>query len=133
MILITSGGRDYYLTNEDYDFLNDLYSKQKRLGDSIRRVITGGCRGADTDVESWASMKFITTSVDFWIPQWVWDELGKSAGPRRNARMMKYGKEIGAKVIIFPGGSGTYNAYKEASLNKLDISFSPTVDPSVFE
>ena len=49
----------------------------------ITRVISGGCRGVDKLAEGWA----LENQVPVTVVKPDWDELGKAAGPVRNAEM----------------------------------------------
>lgn len=106
MRTIIAGGRDYTLTNEDFQFLD-------MMADAIDVVLTGGCRGVDKSAESWAGSRqidVITFPAD-------WKQHGKSAGPKRNREMAKCAEA----VILFPGGRGTESMYQEALKAKLKI------------
>lgn len=63
----------------------------------------GGANGADLVADSWA--------VTNWLPvqevKAQWDKYGKSAGYRRNARMLE--PPAPDLVVAFPGGRGTAN------------------------
>lgn len=64
-------------------------------------IIHGGCRGTDSLAEKCAAK--------IGIPQEVykaeWQLYGRSAGPKRNQRMIDEGKPD--LVLAFPGGRGT--------------------------
>lgn len=69
----------------------------------ISALMHGGAKGADTEAGLWAESEGITPLVY----KAEWKKYGKSAGPRRNAIMLRDGKpDI---VIAFPGGKGTEN------------------------
>lgn len=57
-------------------------------------IISGGAKGADTIAQGWA----IANHIDHLIRYPRWDEEGKSAGPKRNARMLKHRPD---KVLAF--------------------------------
>jgi hypothetical protein len=64
-------------------------------------VICGGAKGADTLAMEWAAIENV--NLEIYLAEW--DKFGKSAGYRRNKRMLDEGKpDI---VIAFPGGIGT--------------------------
>jgi len=74
----------------------------------ISTLIHGGATGADTLAGEWATKRGIPTEV---YPA-EWRKYGNSAGPLRNARMLKEGKPD--LVIAFPGGRGTRDMVKQA-------------------
>jgi predicted Rossmann-fold nucleotide-binding protein len=63
-------------------------------------IVTGGARGADTLAED--SALSLGMQVEVHYPDW--DKYGKSAGTKRNQKMLDSGID---KVIAFPGGYGT--------------------------
>lgn len=67
----------------------------------IALVISGGAPGADRLAESWANHRHIPLCV---FPA-NWHHEGKSAGPKRNQRMLDFGRPD--LVVAFPGGPGT--------------------------
>jgi len=104
MKTIIAGGRDYYLTKEDFEFLKNL---------QITEVISGGAYGADKGGEIFAEQNKIPLKI---FPA-NWAEYGKAAGHIRNEQMAKYGEQ----VVLFPGGKGTENMFKNAQKYKLKI------------
>lgn len=67
----------------------------------ISCVIHGGARGADRAAGRWAKRR------RFKVEEYKadWKRYGKSAGPIRNAQMLREGKpDVG---LAFPGGNGT--------------------------
>jgi YspA, cpYpsA-related SLOG family len=103
---IIAGGRDYQSNADDYDRL-DLPK------DKISEVVSGGARGADTRGERWA----LSHKIPFrrFVPDW-WGK-GKAAGFLRNTEMAKYAEAC----VLFPGGRGTAQMYKEACHHGLRI------------
>lgn len=85
----------------------DLHPEQ------IECVISGGQTGVDTQGEQWAEYAMGIKVVRFPAE---WDKHGKSAGPKRNAKMAKYAVESpqNAAVIIHNGGIGSRSMYEEA-------------------
>lgn len=66
-------------------------------------VIEGGATGADEGARLWAKERHCPGQTYFAD----WGRYGASAGPIRNARMLKEGKPD--VVLAFPGGVGTAN------------------------
>lgn len=102
MTTIIAGGRDYRLTEDDFRWLDTL---------GISEVVTGGCRGTDTDAFDWAWDRRIPVQ----IIKADWENFGISAGPRRNRQMAL----IAQQCVLFPGGRGT--ASMEAEARKLGL------------
>lgn len=72
-------------------------------GFKITKLVSGGCEGPDTNAEMYCIDRGIpTTGFDFYIPNWVWNQLGKKAGPLRNAAMAEYAD---AAIIFWDGTS----------------------------
>lgn len=105
MRVLVCGGRDYS-SSDVWNWL-ERYAKGEiaqatgSYSFSIDTIIHGGSRGADEGAASWGEsegcfvLKFLAD----------WKKHGKSAGPRRNRKMLSEGKpDI---VIAFPGGRGT--------------------------
>lgn len=106
MRTIICGGRDYFLTQEDFDFLDSI-------SDQITEVISGGARGADRGGEIWATKR----NKPLRVIHAEWGRLGKSAGYMRNIEMAR----VADAVIAFPGGRGTQNMLKIAKTFKLKV------------
>ena len=90
MKLIISGGRDYRLRVLDYKKL------QNKFFHLIEEVVVGDATGVDHDIRAWA----VFYEFHIRVFKADWKKHGKSAGPRRNADMAKYGDA----VVLFPGG-----------------------------
>lgn len=67
----------------------------------IELLIAGGAAGADSLAADWAAYR----NVKAQIFRADWENEGRSAGPKRNQRMIDEGKPH--MVIAFPGGRGT--------------------------
>lgn len=102
MTTIIAGGRNYRLTVADLLWLDTL---------EISEVVTGGCRGVDQHAKAWAKSRGIPGQEI--LPDW--ENLGLSAGPRRNRQMAL----IARQCVLFPGGRGT--ASMEAEARKLGL------------
>ena len=104
MKLIIAGGRDYKMTFEDWQKLDEI---------DITEVVSGGASGADAEGERYAKNKAIPVSR---FPA-DWKAHGKAAGPIRNRQMAKYADA----VVLFPGGRGTASMRKEAIMAGIKI------------
>lgn len=113
--ILVCGGRNF----EDRRAL-DAYLDS--LPFSVDLVITGGARGADTLADEWAQRRGKARAI---FPA-NWDGEGKSAGHRRNARMLEIGKPH--RVIAFRGGTGTHNMIERARKHGIRVDI---VDPEV--
>lgn len=106
MRTIICGGRDYYLTSDDYDFLETIREK-------ITRVISGGAKGADRCGEEWAKKN----GLPLRIVDGEWSFFGKQADYSRFMAM----SDIADAVVVFPGGKGTQMMFDIAKKKKLHI------------
>lgn len=109
MRLIIAGGRDYYLTHEDIAKLDNIH----RNLHTVTEVISGGASGVDACGEKWATDRGIPIKR---FPA-DWANLGKYAGPARNAQMARYADA----VALFPGGRGTASMRLQAEFNQRKI------------
>lgn len=97
--LLVCGGRDF----NDYakvKFVLDKVHTEKKF---ISLIINGAASGADALSTRWA----LANSVPVMEFPAAWDVYGLSAGPIRNAEMLRSGRPDG--VIAFAGGRGTAN------------------------
>src|ERR1700679_1966392 len=103
MRLLVCGGRDY----------SDLARVEAEL-DAIHAVtpitllIHGAAFGADTLAWQWAKCHSVPVMA---VPA-DWFNHGKSAGPKRNAKMLAEGRPN--LVLAFPGGRGTEDMVSKA-------------------
>lgn len=107
MILLVCGGRAL----RDWDLVrNHLDATDRAL--HITRIIHGGAPGADALARHWAGYRGVPVTVfpADWHPNG--GSLDRSAGPRRNARMLAEGRPSG--VLAFPGGAGTADMVSKA-------------------
>jgi hypothetical protein len=74
----------------------------------------GGARGVDSFAREWATTKHIGR----WVCNAEWDKHGRSAGPRRNARMLEWKPDL---VIAFPGGRGTADMVAKAEAAGISV------------
>jgi hypothetical protein len=89
--------------------------------DDIRRrghvttLIEGGATGADSLAHAWA----VTNEIPIETYAANWRTHGRSAGPLRNARMLRVGKPD--LVVAFQGGSGTANMIQLAETAGIEV------------
>lgn len=96
IIVLVCGGRDFDDDDALFGVLDRVHTKK-----GIRLVIHGAAKGADSAAERWARA---TETAYLGVPaRWGLDE--KSAGPKRNRRMVKLLRPD--VVLAFPGGRGT--------------------------
>lgn len=120
MRVIVCGGRDYNDGDHIWNTLTRMDAER-----SISCVIHGAAKGADTHAMLWAQMMPECVHAPF---QADWFTYGKTAGPRRNQRMMEEGKPD--LVIAFPGGRGTADMVsraKKAGVEVMEIPARATV------
>lgn len=99
MKILVCGGRDYF-NAERVDQVLDL------LGPTF--VVHGDARGADSLAANWAAKRGVPHQC--FVADWR--QYGKSAGMKRNLRMLLEGKP--AMVVAFPGSAGTQNMVGQA-------------------
>ena len=110
MRLLVCGGRDFREQSIVDEFLDRMHSEHK-----ITCVIHGDARGADHLAQLWAERRGIPTQR---FPA-QWHLYGASAGPMRNAQMIREGKPTA--VFAFPGGAGTANMVKQSEAAGLRV------------
>jgi hypothetical protein len=101
MKTIIAGSRNI----ESMDIVREAYLQS---GIPVSEVVSGGCRGVDTLAEAMAH------SVGIPVKRFpaAWSELGKAAGPVRNAEMAEYADAL---IAIWDGVSrGTRNMIRAA-------------------
>lgn len=96
MRILVFGGRDYSDREAVFGALDRVARKYV-----ITAVIHGAASGADSLAGDWARSRHV---LECRYPA-DWQAEGRSAGPKRNQRMLDEGKPDGA--IAFPGGRGT--------------------------
>ena len=99
----------------------DTIAQLEKVADTwdVRVVVTGGARGVDKEAWDWAKYRGYTCEV-FTAE---WNKYGKSAGPRRNQRMIDESRPD--MVVAFPGGDGTADMViraRKAGIKVLSIS-----------
>lgn len=107
-VVLVCGGRDYI----------DGATVRRVLGEKLRGatlVVHGGASGADTIAGAFAAEFGIP--VKSYEPEWT--KYGLSAGPKRNALMLRY--ESPDLVVSFPGGSGTADMVSRARRAHVEV------------
>lgn len=104
LIVLVCGGRDY---NDAHRVGYALDHYRKHYGD-FSKVIHGAARGADSLAGAWAFARGIAVQE---FPA-DWNTHGRSAGHKRNRRMLEEGHPD--LVVAFPGGRGTLNMIDQA-------------------
>ena len=107
MRIVISGSRHF--TNEQW--IEGVLCGYLAVGDL---VITGGCRGVDKIAHDFAGRVFCNTEV----MEADWDKHGRSAGPIRNAEMVK---DADMLIAFWDGKSrGTKSAIDEARKHNVE-------------
>lgn len=97
--IVVTGGREY----ADVTAVNTTLDAI----DNPILLIHGGAAGADTLCKNWAHRRNVPSRV--FAANWRDD--GKSAGPKRNDKMMRYAASCASVICVaFPGGVGTRHA-----------------------
>jgi hypothetical protein len=78
-VIIVCGGRDFADQAGAWRLLDEEHQRHP-----IGLLIHGAARGADTIAEGWARDR----QIEYRGVPALWKRFGKSAGPRRNARMV---------------------------------------------
>ncbi len=102
--VLVCGGRDY----GNYAVVSAVLRLVHDIA-PIEAIIEGGATGADELARQWAKSQGISVMTF----QADWANLGRSAGPRRNAEMLRKGQPV--LVVAFPGGRGTANMVAQAA------------------
>ena len=106
---LVCGGRDFQDTQRVFACLDHV---AKVVG-KPEMLIVGDARGADSSAKLWAKHRQIPGIM----VRANWKRDGKSAGPKRNARMLQYGPNL---VIHFPGGAGTADMVHRAQAAEVE-------------
>lgn len=112
MRVIVCGGRDFYEKNRVFRVLDQLHEQQL-----IVLLANGGARGADTLAQLWAEANRVPTAR--YPAQWTL--YGASAGPRRNAEMLR---DVAPDLVLaFPGGRGTADMIEKSQRAGVTVEF----------
>ena len=102
MRFLVTGGRDFGIENDEWDFIyNTLSTIMTYKRYDYLLLINGAAKGADEASTEWAKMNdipYVEYPAD-------WERYGKSAGYIRNKQMLDEAKPDW--VIAFPGNTGT--------------------------
>jgi YspA, cpYpsA-related SLOG family len=107
--VLVCGGRDYQNRVHLERVLDTLSAERE-----ITQIIQGGAPGADQLAANWANLCGITCLLV--IADWA--RYGRSAGPLRNAEMLKRKPDL---VVAFPGGAGTANMVNQARAAGVEV------------
>lgn len=116
--ILVCGGRDFNDRQLLFDTLESI-RKSKRHEEDNLEIISGMAKGADSLAVEYAKAFGLPLNKFFA----EWEKYGKSAGYRRNTRMLVEGKPD--LVVAFPGGKGTemmIKIAKEAGIQTIIIS-----------
>lgn len=124
--VLVCGGRDYGERPRGVDdrtpggmsIMRNVWRERDHVGEVLSRlrplpdvIIHGAAKGADRHAAVWAR-DWGVDQLPF-PAEWYRDgKLDRSAGPRRNQRMLDEGKPD--LVIAFPGGTGTADMVRRA-------------------
>jgi len=104
MRVLVAGSRDIDNKNVVYNAIIDSPWDPEVL-------VHGGAEGVDKIADRYARLKDIDTDVNP-IPDWVWEKIGRKAGPMRNDYMVR---RADALIAVWDGeSSGTKNAMQQA-------------------
>jgi predicted Rossmann-fold nucleotide-binding protein len=108
--VIVCGGRDFNNTAFIFSHLDRLNAERP-----FTALMHGGAKGADSIAAEWAMTK---PRIVRYVCLANWEEHGKAAGPRRNARMMEWEPDL---VVAFPGGRGTADMVRRAKAAGVEV------------
>jgi len=111
MRVLVCGGRNY----DNYGALATLLSALQVTREPFDVLIHGNAQGADMLADTYARRHNIPV-MEFNAD---WKRHGKSAGPRRNRRMIVEGKPD--LVVAFPGRNGTTNMVAQARAAGIEV------------
>ncbi len=110
--VLVCGGRNY----RDRDHVWNTLTRLDAERGPFSVLIHGAATGADEEAMGWArampGRKHAPFAAD-------WHQHGRSAGPIRNARMIREGRPD--LVIAFPGGFGTADMVRRAELAGIEV------------
>lgn len=105
--VVVAGPRDYNNKGFVFGYLDELLSMIKVKTNKDVQIIEGGFKGVDFLAKQYAkthNLSTIQVTAD-------WARYGKSAGPRRNARMVDL---CGCCVVFYSGSIGSKSMITEA-------------------
>jgi hypothetical protein len=101
--VLVCGCRDFNSPAITARWLDHLHAER-----NFTHLIQGGANGADRMAKDWARTK---PEIERYECKADWERYGKSAGPKRNARMLEWKPDL---VVAFPGGRGTADMVSKA-------------------
>ncbi len=104
MKVLVCGGRKF----NDYHLLDRALTRLHKEKGPIKLIVNGDALGADKASTVWAERNNISVAI---FPA-EWKRYGKSAGPRRNASMLR--QTSPDCVVCFQGGHGTADMVMKA-------------------
>lgn len=97
MRVLVCGGRDF----QESDFIEYTLNEVRKEVGEISLIINGASAGADYYSSKWAKAHGVFYAE---VPA-LWQYHGKSAGPKRNEKMIEvFNPDL---IVAFPGGNGT--------------------------
>lgn len=111
MIVLVCGGRDFSDSEKVASVLGSLSPRPTLL-------IHGGASGAD-ELAQWWCDAISSPPVPTKVFKADWGRWGKSAGPKRNQLMLE--SSAPDLVVAFPGGRGTADMVRRATLAKIPV------------
>lgn len=111
MKILVCGSRKYNDIKKVYETLDKLDATYQ-----ITAVVHGAASGADTLAGRWAEQR---GKIIFAVPA-DWERYGKSAGPKRNIKMLTDHPDIGM-IVAFPGGAGTRDMINQGTKKNILI------------
>lgn len=103
MRVIVCGGRNFRSPAQVWRELDALHAEH-----GFTALMQGGATGVDRFAKEWAGTK---PEIQRYVCKADWDRYGPTAGPLRNARMLKWEPDM---VIAFAGGAGTSDMVRKA-------------------
>lgn len=120
--VLVCGGRafdDYAKIEDTLDWVNQEVGISVLIhGDSGKGHTFPNIIGADRLAGHWAKQNGVPVKP-YPVEKDEWEQLGKSAGPRRNRQMLVEGKP--KLVVAFRGGKGTANMVKQAKAVGVEV------------
>ena len=108
--IIVCGGRDFTNIKLVNAVLDKFHATHK-----ITHLFHGNARGADGIAHKWGTS---TSGVHVHPIPAQWSKYGKAAGSKRNQAMLGHNPDY---VIAFPGGKGTADMVKRATLANIQV------------
>ena len=127
-VVLVCGGRAYTRRTWLFEVLDGLHAE-----DPIGLLAHGGATGADSLAADWARDRKVPATAF----KADWDGQGRSAGPKRNQRMLEQAQP--AVVVAFPGGAGTEDMLRRArkahvpvmEVDSMDTAPAPPTKPDM--